>query len=71
MDLERTLRGLSSQDFLALGVSQVAYVKPIEQDGQHYFAIHAADGTQLALVASREAAFAAVRQHDMELVTLN
>ena len=71
MDLERTLRGLSAQDFLALGVSQVAYVKPFEQDGQPYFAIHAADGTQLALVASREAAFAAVRQHDMELVTLN
>jgi len=71
MDLERTLRGLSSQDFLALGVSQVAYVKPIEQDGQDYYAIHGADGTQLAVVASREAAFAAVRQHDMELITLN
>ena len=71
MDLERTLRGLSSQDLLALGVSQVAYIKPVEQDGHRYFAIHAADGTQMAIVASREAAWAAIRQHDMELVTLN
>lgn len=71
MDLERTLRSLSSQDFLSLGLSQVAYVKPFEQDGQDYFAIHAADGTQMAVLASREAAFAAIRQHDLELVTLN
>ena len=71
MDLERTLRSLSSQDFLSLGVSQIAYVKPFEQDGHRYFAIHGADGTQMAVVASREAALAAIRQHDMELVILN
>jgi hypothetical protein len=71
MDLERTLRSLSSQDFLSLGLSQVAYVKPLEQDGGRYFAIYAADGTQMAVLASREAAHAAIRQHDMEPLTLH
>lgn len=71
MDLERTLRSLSSQDFLSLGLSQVAYVKPLEQDGQSYFAIYAADGTQMAIVVSHEAAQAVIRQNDMEPLTLH
>jgi len=71
MDLERTLRSLSSQDFLSLGLSQVAYVKPLEQDGDNYYAIYAADGTQMAVLASQDAALAAIRQHDMELLTLH
>ena len=71
MDLERTLRSLSSQDFLSLGLSQVAYVKPLEQDGNSYYAIYAADGTQMAVLASQEAALAAIRQHDMEPLTLH
>ena len=71
MDLERTLRSMSSQDFLSLGVSQVAYIKPLEQEGESYYAIYAADGTQMAILASREAALAAIRQHDMEPLTLH
>ena len=71
MDLERTLRGLSSQDFLSLGLSQVAYVKAVDQDGHSYYAIHAADGTQMALLASFDAALATIRQHDMEPLTLH
>ncbi len=71
MDLDRTLRSLSSQDFLSLGLSQVAYVKPLEQDGHNYFAIYAADGTQMAVLASQEAALAVIRQHDMEPLTLH
>lgn len=71
MDLDRTLRSLSSQDFLSLGLSQVAYVKPLEQDGHDYFAIYAADGTQMAVLASQAAALAVIRQHDMEPLTLH
>lgn len=71
MDLDHTLRSLSSQDFLSLGVSQVAYVKPLEQDGHSYYAIYAADGTKMAVLASREAAQAIIRQNDMEPLTLH
>jgi hypothetical protein len=71
MDLDRTLRSLSSQDFLSLGLSQVAYVKPVSQDDQSYFAIHAADGTQMAVLPSYAAALTVIRQHEMEPLTLH
>ena len=70
-DLERTLRSLSPQDLLSLGVSQVAYIKPLDQDGHTYHAIHEANGNQVAIVASYEAALAMIQQNDMEPVTLH
>ncbi len=70
-DLQETLRSLSSQDLLSLGVSQVAYVKPVSQAGQSLFAIYGADGVRLAVMASHEAAMGVIRQHDMEPVPLN
>jgi hypothetical protein len=52
-------------------MSQVAYVKPVSQDGQTSFAIYAADGTRLAVMASHEAALGVIHQHEMEPVPLN
>ncbi|MEJ1995449.1 MAG: DUF1150 family protein [Limibacillus sp.] len=62
---------LSPQDFETLGMDRIAYAKPVEVDGQPMVAIHSADGNQLALVASEEAAWAAIRQNDLEPVRLN
>ena len=62
---------LSSKDFAAYGVDLVAYVKPIVVDGAPSYAIHAADGTQLTVVAGRAAAFATVRRHEMEPVSVH
>ena len=63
--------GMSVQDFLTLGLGEVAYVKPASIDGGQGFAIHAADGTRLAILATREAAMAAARHHDMEPMPLH
>jgi hypothetical protein len=41
------------------------YVKPVEQRGRRYYAIHAQDGRPIALAASRELAFAFLGQHDL------
>lgn len=60
------LRSISPKDFAGLGLNDVAFVKPVEADGARAFAIHAADGTAMAVVVSRELAFAAIRQHDLE-----
>lgn len=62
---------LSPQDFAAFGVDLVAYVKPVTLDGAPGYAIHAADGTELTIVAGRDAAFAAVRRHEMEPVSVH
>jgi hypothetical protein len=66
-----SLRELSANDFLVFGLNNVAYLKPAIVNGQPVYAIHAADGSQLALVANREVGFAAMVQHDLEPVSLH
>jgi hypothetical protein len=57
---------LSTQAFAALGLQDVAYLKPIEREGKTMVAVHAADGTELALAESHDVAEAFVRQNDLE-----
>ncbi|MBP7335309.1 DUF1150 family protein [Niveispirillum sp.] len=64
------LRRLSPKDFAAFGVNDLAYVKPTETEGKPAYAIHAADGTILTVVERQDVAFATVRQHDMEPLSL-
>jgi len=60
------IRHLSDLQLARLGVSQLAYIKRVPTDnGGIAFAIHAADGTPMALAADCEVAAAAIRQHDM------
>ncbi|HLI10914.1 MAG TPA: DUF1150 family protein [Alphaproteobacteria bacterium] len=65
------LRHLTSQELHALGIQDIAYVKKITEDGVTAFAVHAADGTRLGVMATRELAFAALRQHDLEPVSVH
>jgi hypothetical protein len=60
---------LSAQAFAALGLQDVAYVKPVERDGKTMIAVHAADGMELALAESRDVAIAFIRQNDLEAVS--
>lgn len=64
-------RELSSQDLGGLGLEDVAYVKRVVLDGTEGFAVHAADGTEMAVLPSRELAFAVVRQNDLEPVSVH
>jgi hypothetical protein len=59
------IRLLSPDQLGKLGVSQIAYVKPVVVNGARAFAIHAADGTPMALAQDRTLAFAAIVQHEM------
>ena len=59
------IRRLSAQQLQALGMTQIAYVKSVVVNGETAFAIHAADGTPMALAGDCEIAFAAIRQHEM------
>jgi len=62
------LRHISSSDFAALGLQDVAYVKPVVVDGSPAFAIFAANGMPAGMVPTRDAALAAVREHGLEPV---
>ncbi len=71
MDWLETIRDISTRDFVTLGVENVAFVKPVEADGKTAYSIHAADGTEMGLVSDREVAFAAVRQHDLDPLSVH
>ncbi len=59
------IRHISAEQLAELGVSRIAYVKPVEVNGTQGFAIHAANGTPMALTAEREVAIALIVQHEM------
>ncbi len=59
------VRNLSPDDLGRLGMQQVAYVKPVMLNGAHAFAIHAADGTPMAVAQDFGVAVAAILEHQM------
>ncbi len=70
MNIAEKLHELSDQDFALIGMQQLAYIKPMVVNGVSSFSIHAADGTQIGVAPTRDIAFAAVKQHELEPVSL-
>jgi hypothetical protein len=63
---------MSATDFEMLGMDNVAYVKKIDGGKSPRFGVYAANGTEIALMeADRDVTFAAVRQNDMEPVSVH
>jgi len=62
---------ISPDQFAALGVDRFAYVRPAVVDGRTVYAIHNADGNEIGVMPERDTAFAAVKQHDMEPVSVH
>ena len=62
---------MSDHDLAALGLQEVAYVKPVFVEGNTAYAVHAADGTEIAVLANRDIAFAAIRQNDLRPVSVH
>jgi len=65
------MRQMTANDLATLGMQDVAYVKQVMVDGNAGYAIHAADGTQMALIGDRDIAFAVVRQNELEPVSVH
>ena len=65
------LKHISPKEFAMLGMNDMAYVKRVVVRDEAGFAIHSADGTQIALMADREVALATIRQHDLEPVSVH
>jgi hypothetical protein len=59
------IRHLSTEQLAQLGMQQIAYVKPVMVNGTSAFAIHAADGTPMAVAGDRDVAISAIIQHEM------
>ncbi len=67
-ELKKTI---STQDFNSFGLEDMAYVKTVSVEGQKLHAVHAADGTPLTVINTRDLAFATVRQHEMEPLSVH
>ncbi|WP_142849027.1 DUF1150 family protein [Telmatospirillum sp. J64-1] len=65
------LRDMSAHDLALWGLQDVAYVKRVMEDGEEGWAIYAADGTHMGMAPERELAFAAIKQHDLEPLSVH
>lgn len=59
------IRHISAAQLAMLGLGGLAYVKRVATENGTAYAIHAADGSPMALVAAQEVAVAAIIQHEM------
>ncbi len=56
---------ISVAQLASLGMEEIAFVKPVMTENGPAFAIHAADGTPMAIASNEPLAQAAIIQNDM------
>ena len=56
---------ISAAQLESLGMEEIAFVKPVMTESGPAFAIHAADGTPMAIASNVPLAAAAIIQNDM------
>jgi hypothetical protein len=69
-DVEK-LKHISSKEFTYWGLQDVAYIRRVIVNDQPAYSVHAADGTPMAVMPNLEVAQAAVRQHDLEALSVH
>jgi hypothetical protein len=62
---------MSAQELALFGMQDIAYIKRVIVNEAAGYAVHAADGTQIAVLTDRDIAFATVRQHDLEPLSVH
>jgi hypothetical protein len=69
-EIER-IRHMSARELALFGMQDLAYIKRVIINEVTGYAVHAADGTQIAVLPDRNVAFATVRQHDLEPLSVH
>jgi hypothetical protein len=64
-------RATETVDFQRLGLNKVAYVKETEIDHEVRYVIHTADGTAVTAFPSAALARMAIREHELEPVSIH
>lgn len=62
---------LTQFDLANWGIEDVAYVKPVDGEGECAYGIFAADGTELAQMENRDEAIVTIRQNDLEALSVH
>lgn len=71
LNFEANQRLMTVTDLANLGLPVVAYVRHDGPAGSGVWSIHAADGTHIGAAPNRDTAFAAVRQNDLEPLSVH
>lgn len=58
-------------DLGAQDMSHTAYVRSALEDGREVWSIHSPDGEQIGVAPTRDLAFAAIIQHDLEPLSVH
>lgn len=64
-------RAMTAQDLALWGMEDVAYIKRVTINDEIGWSIHGADGANIGLTHDRDLAFAAVRQQELEPVSVH
>ena len=70
VEVFQQLKNLSSQDFLNIGMHDVAYVRPVVEEGQKKYAVYAANGMPLSVVKTEKDAWSVMFENDLEAVSV-
>jgi hypothetical protein len=62
---------MSARELALFGMQDMAYIKRVIVNDVAGYSVHAADGTQIAVLPDRNVAFATVRQHDLEPLSVH
>jgi hypothetical protein len=65
------IRKITPQGLALLGLQDLAYLRSVTFEGAAGYGIFTADGTQVAFAPTRELAEAAVRQQELEPVSVH
>jgi len=71
LDPPLKLEGISDQEFLTLGIHDMAYIRRVDMDGDISYMVHAADGTPISSMDDKGSALAAILTNDLEPITLH
>ena len=72
IDTHGFFREMSTEEFLKLGIRDIAYIRTIEDDSEKTaYSVHAADGTTLSVKNSLDLAISAVMQSDLAPITIH
>jgi hypothetical protein len=58
-------------DIYSFGATPIAYVRPVITEQGKNYGVYTADGTQLAVFSTEDAAYFAAKQHDLEPVLIH
>ncbi len=68
---KNVIAAMSPEAFANMGAPHLAYIAPVKTEQVEGWGIHAANGNLLGVLESRELAFIAARQNDLEPVSAN